>query len=100
MCGIAGYAGTRTIDEAVIDTCLRLMRRRGPDHAAARRWDNAAGRQAYLLHSRLNIIDLDERANQPMTIGSKSIIFNGELYNYLELRADLEQAGESCTTAS
>jgi len=100
MCGIAGYAGTARIDERVLESCLRLMRRRGPDHAAHRQWVNAANRQVYLLHSRLNIIDLDERANQPMTAGTKSIAFNGELYNYLELRTDLERAGVNCRTTS
>src|SRR6267378_776282 len=89
MCGIAGFFGSQQIEEPRLETCLALMRRRGPDHAAHRHWINDAGRHAYLLHARLNIIDLDERANQPFHVGSKWIAYNGELYNYLEVRAEL-----------
>jgi asparagine synthase (glutamine-hydrolysing) len=100
MCGIAGYFGSEQIDVARIQNCLTLMGRRGPDHAEYRHWTNQAGRQAYLLHSRLSIIDLDARANQPFTIGSKSISTNGELYNYVELRAALQSQGYSFHTES
>jgi asparagine synthase (glutamine-hydrolysing) len=100
MCGIAGYFGTQQIDPARIQSCLALMRRRGPDHTAYRQWTNQAGRQAYLLHSRLSIIDLDARANQPFRIGSKWLSVNGELYNYVELRAQLVSEGYSFGTES
>ena len=100
MCGIAGYFGSQQIDPARIQNCLALMRRRGPDHAEYRHWVNQSGRQAYLLHSRLSIIDLDARANQPFKIGSKSLSVNGELYNYVELRAALIKEGYSFTTES
>lgn len=100
MCGIAGYFGDQQIDEGRIQTCLGLMRQRGPDDAAHRHWINNAGQHAYLLHTRLNIIDLNERANQPFNIGSKWIAFNGELYNYLELRAKLVAEGPTFTTES
>ncbi|HEX9879916.1 MAG TPA: asparagine synthase (glutamine-hydrolyzing) [Candidatus Binatia bacterium] len=100
MCGIAGYFGFHEIDPSRISNCLGLMGRRGPDHAGWRQWKNSRGRNAYLLHSRLNIIDLDARANQPFSIGSKWLVYNGELYNYLELRADLASSGCSFTTES
>jgi asparagine synthase (glutamine-hydrolysing) len=76
------------------------MRRRGPDHAAHKHWVNPAGRQVYMLHSRLNIIDLDERANQPFHIAPKWMAFNGELYNYLEVRNELKANGHAFHTAS
>jgi asparagine synthase (glutamine-hydrolysing) len=76
------------------------MARRGPDHAAHQHWVNDANRHVHLLHSRLNIIDLDPRSNQPMTVGSKAMVYNGELYNYLEVRADLSQRGHSFRTES
>ncbi len=88
MCGIAGYIGKKTIGKNVIDNTLKLMKNRGPDHQAYLNFSNA-GNQIYLLHSRLSIIDLNPRSNQPFTIGDFSIIFNGEIYNYLELKKDL-----------
>jgi asparagine synthase (glutamine-hydrolysing) len=100
MCGIAGYFGPRSLESSRIDSCLGLMRRRGPDHADWRGWTNGVGRHAYLLHSRLSIIDLGERAQQPFPVGRKWIAFNGELYNYREVRADLVRAGVAFRTES
>ena len=53
-----------------------------------------------LLHSRLSIIDLDPRSNQPYTLGRQTIIFNGEIYNYLELRDTLHKRGVGLNTSS
>ena len=100
MCGIAGYFGTNDIDRGRIQRCLDLMKRRGPDFSAYRHWVGPAGRQVYMLHSRLAIIDLDERAQQPFQDGSKWMVYNGELYNYLELRKDLSASGQRFTTES
>src|SRR5260221_7091081 len=93
MCGIAGYLGTRPRGDDAIARCLDLMHRRGPDHAGAVTHALAGGRVAQLLSTRLDVIDLTERANQPLRVGSKTIVYNGELYNYRELRADLEREG-------
>ena len=100
MCGIAGYVGVRELDAARVDACLSLMHRRGPDFQGARHWRTAGDRHVYLLHSRLKIIDLTDRANQPFSTGSRWIAFNGELYNYVELRASLEKAGVPFVTDS
>lgn len=100
MCGIAGYFGTRQIDLDRIQTCLKLMCRRGPDHAAFFHHQSSPDRHVYLLHSRLSIIDLDERSNQPFRIGSKVLVYNGELYNYLELKQELAACGQWFTTES
>ena len=100
MCGIAGYFGTWELPPGRVEACLPLMGRRGPDHAAWRRWRTASGRHAYLLHSRLSIIDLDPRSNQPMKVGSKWAAFNGELYNYVEVRDELAKAGHTFATTS
>jgi asparagine synthase (glutamine-hydrolysing) len=83
--------GRRELDPVTTQKCLELMGRRGPDYAATQKWTNTAGNNVYLLFSRLSIIDLDERANQPFHVGSKWMVYNGELYNYLELRAELSQ---------
>lgn len=100
MCGIAGYFGKQVTDRNLIEDCLTLMNRRGPDHAASRHWTNGAQQNIDLLHTRLNIIDLDERSNQPFRVGSKWMVYNGELYNYLELRAELLAQGHTFTTES
>jgi len=100
MCGIAGYFGTREIESKRVQACLRLMHHRGPDHTAFRCWNNPAGLNAYLLFTRLSIIDLDPRANQPFAVGSKHMVFNGELYNYIELREQLAVYGRRFTTSS
>src|SRR5437870_896438 len=100
MCGIAGYYGLKELDEKRLAGCLDLMHRRGPDQAGMRRFDVPGGRRAYLLSTRLSIIDLDERASQPFQIGAKSMVYNGELYNYVELRASLRSGGCAFSTDS
>ncbi len=100
MCGIAGYIGGSELDPDRVETCLRLMRRRGPDHAAFFQHSFAPDWRVCLLHSRLSIIDLDARANQPFRIGSRVLIYNGELYNYLELKQELAAHGHSFCTES
>jgi asparagine synthase (glutamine-hydrolysing) len=100
MCGIAGYFGNEIIEHKLTTACLNLMRQRGPNHQAVRQWSNVVGRNLYLLHSRLSIIDLDSRANQPMQFGDKWIAQNGELYNYLERREELTRVGIALNTQS
>jgi asparagine synthase (glutamine-hydrolysing) len=100
VCGIAGYIGDRELDRSRIECCLRLMRRRGPDAAGHGRYRTPAGLAVDLLNTRLAILDLDERANQPFVYGSKRLTYNGELYNYLELRDELERLGAHFTTDS
>ncbi len=100
MCGIAGYVGSDVLPPDRLDACLAGMRRRGPDHAQAIHRVLASGRHAYLLNARLSIIDLDPRSNQPFQVGRKWITYNGELYNYVELRRLLEDDGYRARTAS
>ncbi|HYF02552.1 MAG TPA: asparagine synthase (glutamine-hydrolyzing) [Patescibacteria group bacterium] len=99
MCGIAGYIGKKNIGDDAITKTLSAMSRRGPDaqeHILFKNGENYVN----LLHSRLSIIDLDERANQPFTIGNCTLVFNGEIYNYLELRELLKKQGETFFTES
>jgi asparagine synthase (glutamine-hydrolysing) len=100
MCGIAGYWGFQPPSEEVVNQTLDLMKRRGPDHQQAWRTQGAGERTICLLHSRLSIIDLDPRSHQPFTIGSTTIIFNGEIYNYVELRERLVARGVRLRTNS
>lgn len=76
------------------------MNRRGPDHRESRAWRTPSGTHTVLLHSRLSIIDLDPRANQPMGFDGAWISLNGEIYNFLERRKDLESAGVALKTRS
>ena len=84
MCGIAGYRGPKIIQEKRIKNCLELMSRRGPDNQ-----DFILKRNkeinTYLLHSRLSIIDLNKKSNQPFYEKDNILSFNGEIYNYIEL---------------
>jgi len=100
MCGIAGYFGTGTLTPSRIEACFAQMHRRGPDQQAWRHWRGSSGRNVYLLHSRLSIIDLDKRSGQPLRAGATWIVANGELYNYVELRAELARAGVAFHTES
>jgi asparagine synthase (glutamine-hydrolysing) len=87
MCGISGYIGKEIIHSKVIKKTLSLMKNRGPD---ANGYSNFSDKKnninVNLLHTRLGIIDLDKRSNQPFTIGDLTIIFNGEIYNFLEIK--------------
>jgi asparagine synthase (glutamine-hydrolysing) len=100
MCGIAGYFGPLQIETENVQKCLGLMNRRGPDFAAYKQWTNTNNNNILLLHSRLSIIDLDPRSNQPLSYNQKWIALNGELYNYLERREELTNDGCTFKTTS
>jgi asparagine synthase (glutamine-hydrolysing) len=100
MCGIAGYAGPRPLDPERVQRALARLRHRGPDHAAHRAFTTPDGRHVSLLHTRLSIIDLDERSHQPLRAGTRWLAYNGELYNYLELRKRLASRGVAFQTES
>jgi asparagine synthase (glutamine-hydrolysing) len=98
MCGISGYFGIRTLEQGRINSALQTMGNRGPDHHASFSYESK--RNVVLCHSRLSIIDLDARSNQPFKLGDCVIVFNGEIYNYLELREKLAKEGIKFTTSS
>ena len=100
MCGIAGYFGHRTINSGRLSSCAVEMRRRGPDDEGLVTQRTRDERTLYLLHSRLSIIDLDRRAGQPFKRGPDVLCYNGEIYNYLELRESLAKTGSVFRTAS
>ena len=99
MCGIAGYIGPKVIGQDAINKTLGVMKNRGPDHQKAICFFDKA-KQIHLLHSRLSIIDLDPRSNQPFERRGVWLIFNGEIYNYLEVRSELEGLGVVFHTSS
>ncbi|OGG50201.1 asparagine synthase (glutamine-hydrolyzing) [Candidatus Kaiserbacteria bacterium RIFCSPHIGHO2_01_FULL_54_36b] len=93
MCGITGYLGGRE-EKDVIQRMARAIEHRGPD--AERFFSDGACTFGF---RRLAIIDL-ETGDQPMTFGAYTLVFNGEIYNYRELRSELERAGHSFATTS
>ncbi|MGZ7078910.1 MAG: asparagine synthetase B family protein, partial [Thermoanaerobaculia bacterium] len=101
MCGInaifAYAAGAPPVDQNELLATRECMRSRGPD--AADFWLSPDGRVG-LGHRRLAIIDLSPGGAQPMHRGENAIIFNGEIYNYRELRADLESRGVKFSSQS
>jgi len=101
MCGIAGYFCKAQVRDSLIHKTLNIMKNRGPDNQDFRLF-RTSGKERFvgLLHSRLSIIDLDPRSNQPFTIGSHTIVFNGEIYNYLELRDALHKRDIVLNTSS
>ncbi len=96
MCGIAGFLGHST-DGAPATLPLQTLAHRGPDDSGwvAHRADAAHPAGALLLHRRLSILDLTDAGHQPMksAAGAHTIVFNGEIYNYCELRRELQQLG-------
>jgi len=100
MCGIVGISSLdRPAAQDLVARMRDTLRHRGPDDEGA--WWSADGRVA-LGHRRLSIIDLSPAGRQPMTDGSGSlqIVFNGEIYNYQEVRRDLEARGHEFRTAT
>lgn len=100
MCGVAGYFGRKILDSERLNSCAALMRRRGPDDEGSVSLRTSTGKNLYMLHSRLSIIDLDRRARQPFKREQDLLSFNGEVYNFRELRQELTKSGSRFQTAS
>lgn len=98
MCGIAGLLGHPEPGLAV-QRMIECLRHRGPDDSGV--FQSADGRIA-IGNTRLSIIDLSLGGHQPMSYGDGRlrIVFNGEIYNYRELRAELQKAGLTFRSAS
>lgn len=96
MCGICGFTGHRNDQKAVIERMMKSIEHRGPDSEGS-----FCGGEITLGFRRLSIIDLED-GQQPMESadGNLHIVFNGEIYDYKELRAELEAAGISFRTHS
>ncbi len=100
MCGIAGFTVSSDSSKnypAVISAMVNALKHRGPD--AQNTWNNGT---TYLGHARLSIIDLSEASNQPMlsSDGRYVIIYNGELYNYKDLRLELQRVAQGSTNSA
>src|SRR5271169_5813201 len=91
MCGIAGVIGNK-VEKKSVEWMIRALARRGPDESGL--WEEPTG-GVVLGHTRLSIIDLSPAGHQPMSDrdGRFWITFNGEIYNYREIAAELESKG-------
>ncbi len=98
MCGIAGcyqQADGRKLADVMTDR----IEHRGPDAGGV--WSHEDARVSlHLGHRRLSIIDLSAAADQPFRKGSLALLYNGEIYNYRELRTELQAAGATFRTSS
>lgn len=98
MCGIAGYIDSSLSaneGKKIIESMLEAISHRGPDSRGI--YNDEA---LCLGHNRLSIIDLSVEANQPMHYEDYVIIFNGEIYNYIEIKDKLVKEGYHFTTQS
>jgi len=104
MCGIAGFQGS--FDRELLGAMTRSLAHRGPDAEGTLILATGGGSLTGLGHRRLSIIDLSAAGNQPMSISGcagvpgLTLIYNGEIYNFRELRAELEPAGHRFSTAT
>lgn len=83
MCGIYGFIGRSCLE--IVNEKLDKIKYRGPDFSSIYNEEN----NIFLGHNRLAIIDLDSRSNQPFEFEHLVIVFNGEIYNYVEIRKKL-----------
>jgi asparagine synthase (glutamine-hydrolysing) len=100
MCGIAGYISlTNSITQARLRQATQLIQHRGPDAEGFYFSDDS---KVGLAHRRLSILDLSVAANQPMfsADGRYCIVFNGEVYNFIELKQQLKDKGATLKTSS
>ena len=98
MCGIHGFFTSnqnRDENNLLIRNMVASTNHRGPDYSGIE-----VLHPVYFGHNRLSIIDLNPEANQPMNFGKYWIVFNGEIYNYKEIKVDLIQKGVQFSTSS
>jgi asparagine synthase (glutamine-hydrolysing) len=102
MCGILGVLASGIWSGAAAHRALDTLSHRGPDGEGSWSEPLPSGGSIWLGHRRLSIIDLSDSANQPMWDAERvcALTFNGEIYNYLELRAELQALGVTFRTAS
>ena len=93
MCGICGYLSKRIITEHELSVMNDTMKERGPDDSGTQLWELPGGQTLGMAQRRLSILDLSELGHQPMSTpdGRLSLVYNGEIYNYRELREELPE---------
>ena len=100
MCGFAGIINLNGLDpnkniERKMQEALERLHPRGPDQQG--KW---ADNNSYFVHARLSIIDTSEGGNQPMKKYNRVLVYNGEIYNFRELRKKLIDNGYTFSSTS
>ena len=100
MCGIVGVFSNESLSpqrRGQVATALKMLSHRGPDNLKQKGFTHAI-----LGHTRLAVVDMSQRSNQPFCSGHDKwwITWNGEIYNYQELRQELESLGHTFKTLS
>ncbi len=96
MCSITGiynFKNNSNIDKIVLENMSSALKHRGPDHS-----EIFINNEVGFAHNRLSILDHNSRSNQPFKKDGKILIFNGFIYNYLEIKTDLLEKGYSFQT--
>lgn len=99
MCGIAGAFGPSPLTQQDVSKALASMKQRGPDAQGCNQYALNKNTVTF-LHTRLAIIDLDPRSNQPYERDGLCLTYNGEIYNFIELRRELIALGHQFDTNS
>ena len=88
MCGISGFFNNKNkkIDKTLLSQLSKMLSHRGPDYLG-KYYNDYIG----MAHNRLSILDLSENGNQPFSNERYHLVYNGEIYNYKDLRDDLER---------
>ncbi|MEX0813976.1 MAG: asparagine synthase (glutamine-hydrolyzing) [Chitinophagales bacterium] len=92
MCGIAGFISEINIEDDILEAVADSLKHRGPDAYGV---FNIPGSNTCMVHTRLSFFDLSDKGNQPMHFQELglTISYNGEVYNFREIRKELEQKG-------
>ncbi len=100
MCGISGFVDfSKKTDRSILEKMNKIMPHRGPDGEGYGYYETPNATIG-LGHRRLSIIDLTEGGSQPMEYNNLFITFNGEIYNYKEIKKELEDKGHSFNSNS
>lgn len=99
MCGIAGYFGNKKLTDHDLELTAKTLSHRGPD-SNGKYIKKCKNKFINLVHTRLKILDLDDRSNQPFKFGNSVLIFNGEIYNFIEIKKELISLGHNFKTTS
>ena len=99
MCGIIGFIGTKKINKGRVKRGCDAMQHRGPDGNGIFEYEKK-DLNVILGHTRLSIIDLDSRSNQPFYYDNSILIFNGEIYNFMKIKDELINLGHNFKTSS
>ena len=99
MCGFLGYVSRKSLNKKIKNKLKKLdffLSNRGPDFSG-----NLAGKDYFFKHWRLKILDLNDRSNQPFSNINSNLLYNGEIYNFKELKQkkklkyDLKTSGDT-----